>query len=806
MRPRIIITLCTPLFALACGDPGESGMGGSTGGRPDDIAESLRELGVPVDDDAPRVGPGGADLGPDDAPLSSRSTLDRVDELVIAGIEFPEPGVEVAPRFSVVEMDPDGAATAIAQPSDEDTPWNSDDVRATGAADLDGDGRDEVVAAYLDEGAIWLDVFDDAEAGFARRSERITVPDGEVAHLSLAAGDFDGDGLEELIVGHTLPGRSVLSRVRGMAATLVEELSIAAATPDAIVRLEMEAGRLDVDNAAELVVLMNHGGDLVSSWMALDDANTDFAEIGSGPVEARDETGRAETAVTAGLGVGDFDDDGLDEIAFGGVIETRTSCTPFPVLVLAIDDAVAGLEVLAELREERRYHPCSSVSPWRLQAAFVDALDVDGDGIDELHFNDAVYDDLRSGEWTETWSVNPEHIFALGDTHGGRLNPSRTAMAAGDFDADGFAEIAIYNENSGIDRSSVLLYGLMGPDGLDGFGLKHTLDTAQGARPELVAVNVDSDSTTISYDGGSYEFVFTEPVVIAVLAAPPCDASSNQGDGGCQTSFGQSEISGGSEARQVQTRVSGHVGLEAGASFFGLFEVKAKETITTIRNRTESWERSYRLEETITYTSGHLEDAVVFTTVPYDRYTYTILTHPDPDLVGTPIVVSLPRKPITLIAERDYYNAHVVEDAPKIDETILPHVPGDPSTYVDATSRAQLAPTGWLASDVVTVGQGSGSTDVTLRVSEEISVGGALETGWQIDAEVTGGNVILGWSVGVSETNSLSVVSGEATTYSGSVPSLDADTFEGRFFSFGLFTYVKSHQGREFQVLNYWVE
>lgn len=61
--------------------------------------------------------------------------------------------------------------------------------------------------------------------------------------------------------------------------------------------------------------------------------------------------------------------------------------------------------------------------------------------------------------------------------------------------------------------------------------------------------------------------------------------------------------------------------------------------------RTEA-SMAYETSKTITYTTGAMEDTVVATVVPYDQYSYEILSHPVyPDLVGTDVVISLPRGP-----------------------------------------------------------------------------------------------------------------------------------------------------------------
>ena len=45
----------------------------------------------------------------------------------------------------------------------------------------------------------------------------------------------------------------------------------------------------------------------------------------------------------------------------------------------------------------------------------------------------------------------------------------------------------------------------------------------------IVAVNSDIDSPVLSYDEGEYKLVFTEPILIAVLAAPMPNAASIRG-------------------------------------------------------------------------------------------------------------------------------------------------------------------------------------------------------------------------------------------------------------------------------------
>jgi hypothetical protein len=199
---------------------------------------------------------------------------------------------------------------------------------------------------------------------------------------------------------------------------------------------------------------------------------------------------------------------------------------------------------------------------------------------------------------------------------------------------------------------------------------------------------------------------------------------------------------------------------------------------------------------------------VVFTTIPLDQYTFTMLSHPDPALVGQRVVVSLPRDPITLQAERGFYNRTVTEDSLKVDERVFRHAIGDPASYPTRTDKLALLSSGGLQVGPVSVGQGSGETQVTLEVEEEWSEGGALELGFTVDMQVTGGGVLGGVSVGASTESTFRVTSGHATTYTGTVGSIDAADFAANRYSFGLFTYVQRDPatGRQFEVLNYWTE
>jgi hypothetical protein len=106
-----------------------------------------------------------------------------------------------------------------------------------------------------------------------------------------------------------------------------------------------------------------------------------------------------------------------------------------------------------------------------------------------------------------------------------------------------------------------------------------------------------------------------------------------------------------------------------------------------------------------------LKDGVVFTTIPYDRYTYMILSHPDPDLVGGTVIVSLPREPFILKVDCYFYNANIVESSITIDEQVFDHVPGVLDSYPGVGRKNELLGRfGGLYNGPISVGQGGGSS------------------------------------------------------------------------------------------------
>jgi len=240
------------------------------------------------------------------------------------------------------------------------------------------------------------------------------------------------------------------------------------------------------------------------------------------------------------------------------------------------------------------------------------------------------------------------------------------------------------------------------------------------------------------------------------------------------------------------------------------------------------------LSKSQTFSTGPGEDGVVFTSIPMDRYLYKIFLNSTDGAgeIGDEVEIRLPRSPDIRIVERGYYNANITDDAEPIDERVFQHLSGDISSYptesqkdviietersiledartdryletvaprfsvVDALQGLQVGP--------VLVGQGGGSTELSLEYSESKETSNALAVGFSTEWKFMLGAAIS-LEVGIETGRTLSVSHGNSTLYSGSVDSIDEDFYADNVYGFGLFTYLQSLGDREIEVINYWVE
>ncbi len=762
---------------------------------------------------------------------------------------------------------------------------------ATGV-DIDGDGRSELVIVYydaaLDEVRVSVADVDAPGAAVVDILVPLSAAQFPVADLRVVAGNFDNDIEEEFAIGigsHSPApfndARAYVVIVDGQSANyaILNQINIAALDPTRSISLVMEAAQLDYDGDMELVVIQNELGadpvnefdpvlmanvsvaDAEAYYTILDNVSTTTTVVKAGYIEASVEIPptpglQTKRARIADVAIGDTDDDTLDEIFFAGLVTAPFSgkCDPVGHLLISLEDKSLNFMTLTESYADLDYNiECPDFDGWRLRFAHVNLLDIDGDTDLELQVNQFIFDTAPTGylDWNTADIYNPtflSRIMFRASEGGAFFDRSNHVIAIGDTTGDGREDIITYLQGEsvikifGVDATTNTLKRLeqtsIVPTSLGGI---------ERINPIIVPMNADNDTSVYALTG--HEFAISEPIVLGVLAAPPCQTGVGQNIDDCTTTWGQATSIGVEREKGYEVSASAYIGFNAdNSSCVGVvystctstFEIEMKATIEAVLARSRS--ESYELTKSIAFTTGPIEDSVVFTSIPIDTYNYTLLSKAVSVLTGglVDLVVAIPREPVMKMTQIDFYNNSVIDDEDRISDDVFQHTPGEINTYpgpqqkdsILTFKRSQLedvrinefavfnpifdddAPLDALQGlevGPVSVGQGSGSTELGLDLASEESLSVTHELNFSLEMSLAigpGVKFLVGGSYGVGVNHTLNVSKGSSASYLGTVGSIDADNYVANQYQFGLFTYLEANPatGREFEVINYWVE
>ena len=841
--------LSAALFACGGGGGGDAGGNTGTGGNPgsdssDPVEKVLNDLGIDTTV-TKRVDNDGDELPEDYAPLGSRQAVNKFSEIVLVGVEANDNNVSTAGNLmTVTNLVPISGNRFDWQVLHDEpaanTPWikplNAFVPRASVEGDFDGDGIDEIFMVYqMEDNDVKFVVVQDASQNFVM-SDAVTLNTASWSHIFASAGDFDGDGREDVMIGMTsFTGGSKLVMLKNDNGSLVlngQSIDIEKRLYDKS-QLSMASGNIDYDKAQELVVTVNEGLGQ-SEYYVFDDATKNFSVIQNSRLSVDNGSGTTQAAVT-NVALGDVDGDSIDEIVLAGLDRTSSitssSSKDIFYMIKVLDDAKQNLQPLAEQyiasgAIKLKY----STATQRLDYVQVITADIDGDGAKEIVVNQYVYNSLRTSPDAlvfhdedgdsangvteiplENWSAIKEQSY--------HFDWSTSAIAAADVTLDKRENIVIYSEREagtfrGAPQQELQVWGLDQVNGWSKMAAyqtkrKSSVNFSGKAQPNILLpdLELDDGSATLVFSEGSHRLVFTQPVILAALAAAPCATDLGQDLGeSCRTAFGNAISSSNSRTDGWTFTSGGSVGFDGTIPFTksGL-EVTASAQ-ETLRNWTTT---AYTLKKTVTRETGAIEDSVILTSIPMDVYFYTVLSHPNPDLVGQTVQVRLPREMITTMVTRDFYNEVISASGPKIDEQVFQHTEGNPQSYPDRNQKGQLLSRyDGLQSAEFTTGEGLGQTIATISEFTSTTSGNSYEFEASLDVQATSGVVMGGFNIGAGSDKAIEVTRGTENIYQGSVGNITSSAFQqGLDYNWGLFSYFykDSATGQVFEVLNYWV-
>jgi hypothetical protein len=210
--------------------------------------------------------------------------------------------------------------------------------------------------------------------------------------------------------------------------------------------------------------------------------------------------------------------------------------------------------------------------------------------------------------------------------------------------------------------------------------------------------------------------------------------------------------------------------------------------------------------------------------MPYDRYGYTVTSSSNPGIIGHLMYVDVPKTPQVLAVTRDYFNKVANAGKFQITKDLLPDTPYNLSTYPTAPMTAQSVPVNvglatplnsivvpWAHSGLNTLGEGNGTTQVTIDTSQGSSGVSGQTFGADFEAELIVGDVVAGFNLGFSVGLFHSVSVEHTLTFGGIVGQIPSPQYQMYVYNWGLDGYKQTltdANGKAFQsffVVNYWV-
>ncbi|MEM9190172.1 MAG: VCBS repeat-containing protein [Myxococcota bacterium] len=676
--------------------------------------------------------------------------------------------------------------------------------------DLDADGDDEVL--LLDGGG--LSVVNMRPSGESElRALLEFVP--ERLRLSMAAVDFDADGVDELAVVSDLNGRAELEiyEVSPTQARRTESVMVA----DEIVQGDLAVGVVDLDRNGDVEIYV---ADTTGPWFrdrtiflhryrfesgtwtehdtlslqACADENRRVSMVAA-PFTS-DGQPYVVTAINCDssyrlLAVGDFDDHTFYPGLAAAVEQSRVdniNHQPRPAIALARADPRSddGAQLVVVSNRRERQTPTVRIAA-------------------EVRIFSPPVAENRG--WSPRVPVfETDGLSTLGP-------PS---VITGDVDLDGLDEVIVSMQTN---EGNVVFAGDISQDcGFECRPFSQIAMHGQGRGPlnhrNVVALaDLDGDSLKARATGEVIRWT-GEPHVNAVLAAPPTWDGTDGIEHDGSTAFGVADTSGASASRQITSSASSTVSFEAG--FFDVVSVRASQTLAEAYSRGSNQQSS--VTTGVEVTSGPRSDLVYYTLTTYASHIYEAVAHPDSALRGRTFSVDAPARSYAATQGLVSFRRQFADIADQlVPPDLFGHRLGNPFSYRRAEycnalglDSASGRATEIFSSQLVDVGNSdSGSASLTVGFAEQTGTTTELTLGVELSGGLSLGGAGLDVTMGLETSTTHETFVGSEVTYRGEVRNLpDRFYTMQRRYLWGLcvYHYLGSEGRAAYPVVDYVVE
>ena len=556
------------------------------------------------------------------------------------------------------------------------------------------------------------------------------------SYFNLTAGDFDGDGDDEIAVYIPQRGdpkvRILADQGNGTFAQVGRDISYKSfmdnadisgkfendgRTKRAMVQASLEAADLDRDGKDELLLLgsfanLHENSDTKkitdrSSTLGIYKMNREGAmSQWGGTFKMNDGSTYLRSASCA---AGDIDFDGFPEIVAAGYYSTGAADdglngSQFAVMTLDYNPDTGKLSAGPTLKVDMNgFVKDGLYTGDDIQAPpAVTCVAANGRNAAELLFLEGTMYSYADSEWKADHTY--DKYMKSDDGINGYIisNTWMETAVAGNFDGNDLGIEQVYY-TTGYKQMSLNYFfynvNVMGKkvkeDGEDKLAPGEYYDTlweypryhnsgGDHLFVSLAAVDADDDTDTMKYS--RKEYTYTNVNVLAILQAAPYfeDLADDYPDGVGRTSFEKVEGSGSSESKTKSASAGAYVNVDADILHF-----------TTEASYTHDWEWEYEKEKTIEYgvnfDGGYMEDSVVLYRTPVTLYYYDV--YPAGGGSSYNMTVGIQDNPVYSVMELNEYNSLAEKDDSMKDkvigDSVLSSTPGQPSTY--PSSAAGLA-------------------------------------------------------------------------------------------------------------------